>query len=68
MIHCLNSLSITEKLYESMQDSGDDFRFAAIEANLAAYIENYAAWHWHEAMEFGCVVEGAVDLANSLIT
>lgn len=61
MIHHLNSLSITEKLYENMQDSGDDFRFAAIEANLAAYIENYAAWHWHEAMEFGCVVEGAVD-------
>ena len=61
MIHYLNSLSITEKLYENMLDSGDDFRFAAIEANLAAYTENYAAWHWHDAMEFGYVVEGVVD-------
>ena len=61
MIHYLNSLSITEKLYENMLDSGDDFRFAAIEADLAAYTENYAAWHWHEAMEFGYVVEGVVD-------
>ena len=61
MIHYLNSLSITEKLYESMQPSGNDLRFAAIESNLAQYTRNYAAWHWHEYVEFGYVVDGAVD-------
>ena len=61
MINFLNSLSITEKLYESMQPSGNDMRFAAIESNLANYTKNYAAWHWHEFMEFAYVVEGAVD-------
>ena len=61
MIHHLNSLSITEKLYESMQPSGNDMRFAAIESNLANYTKNYAAWHWHEYVEFAYVVEGAVD-------
>ena len=61
MIHYLNSLSITEKLYESMQPSGNDMRFAAIESNLANYTKNYAAWHWHEYVEFAYVVEGAVD-------
>ena len=61
MIHYLNSLSITEKLYETLPENDGDFRFAAIEANLAAYTENYAAWHWHEVMELACVVDGAVD-------
>ena len=61
MIHYLNSLSITEKLYESMQPGGNDMRFAAIESNLANYTKNYAAWHWHEYVEFAYVVEGAVD-------
>ena len=61
MIHYLNSLSITEKLYESMQPSGNDMRFAAIESNLTNYTKNYAAWHWHEYVEFAYVLEGAVD-------
>ena len=61
MIHHLNTLSISEKLYESMQSSGNDLRFAAIESNLAEYTRNYAAWHWHEYVEFAYVVEGVVD-------
>lgn len=61
MIHHLNSLSITEKLYETMQPSGNDLRFAAIESNLAQYTRNYAAWHWHEYVEFAYVVDGAAD-------
>ena len=61
MIHYLNSLSITDKLYETLPDNGTSFRFAAIEANLATYTENYAAWHWHEVMELGYVVDGSVD-------
>ena len=61
MIHYLNSLSITEKSYESMQPSGNDLRFAAIESNLAEYTQNYAAWHWHEYVEFAYIVDGAVD-------
>lgn len=61
MVHYLNSLSITDKLYETLPDNGTSFRFAAIEANLATYTENYAAWHWHEVMELGYVVDGSVD-------
>ena len=61
MLHHLNSLSITEKLYEAMQDGGRDLGFAAIESNLATYTENYAAWHWHDAMELGLILDGAVD-------
>lgn len=61
MIHYLNSLSITERFYETLPDSNGSFRFAAIEANLAAYTENYAAWHWHEAMELAFVIDGTVD-------
>ena len=61
MIHHLNGLSITEKLYESMQPSENDLRFAAIESNLAEYTSNYAAWHWHEYVEFAYVLNGAVD-------
>ena len=61
MIHYLNSLSVTEKLYESMQPSGNDMRFAAIESNLAEYTKNCVSWHWHEYVEFAYVVEGVVD-------
>ena len=58
MIHRLNALSLSEKLHESMQDSGEDLRFAAIEANLAEYADKCATWHWHEFVEFACVLEG----------
>ena len=61
MIHYLSALSVTEKLRESMQDSGDDFRFAAIESNLAEYANNCSAWHWHEFVEFAVVLEGTVE-------
>lgn len=44
-----------------MQPSGNDLRFAAIESNLAEYTKNYAAWHWHEYVEFAYIVEGAVE-------
>lgn len=40
MIHDLNALSVAEKLRESPQDSGDDFRSAALESNLAEYANN----------------------------
>ena len=66
MIHRLNSLIVTERLYESMQPSGNDLRFAAIESNLAEYARNSVAWHWHEAVEFAWVAEGAVDCLTPL--
>lgn len=40
MIHHLNTLSVTPKLQESLQDSGNDFPFAALESNLAEYANN----------------------------
>ena len=61
MIHRLSALHVTEKLRESMQDSGDDFRFAAIESNLAEYADKCSSWHWHEFVEFALVAEGALE-------
>ena len=61
MIHYLNELSLSEKLREAMQDSGEDFPFSAIESNLAEYVNNCASWHWHEYMEFAWVVSGDVE-------
>ena len=61
MIHHLNALSLTEKLRESLQDSGDGFPFAAVEANLAEYANNCASWHWHEFMELAYVADGALE-------
>ena len=64
MIHHLNALSLTEKLRESLQDSGDGFPFAAVEADLAKYANNCASWHWHEFMELAYVAEGALECAT----
>ncbi len=61
MIHYLSVLSVSEKLHESMQDSGDALPFAAIESNLAKYADNCASWHWHEFIEFAYVVEGSLE-------
>ena len=61
MIHYLNELSLSEKLREAMQGSGEDFPFAAIESNLSEYVNNCASWHWHECVEFAYVVKGGVD-------
>ena len=64
MIHHLNALTLTEKLRESLQDSGDGFPFAAVEANLAEYANNCASWHWHEFVELAYVAEGALECAT----
>ncbi len=61
MIHHLNALSLSEKLRESLQDSGNDFPFAAVESNLAEYANNCSSWHWHEFVELAYVVDGAVE-------
>lgn len=63
MIHYLNALDISEKLHEAMRDSGG-LPFAAIESNLAEYADNCASWHWHEAIEFAYVAEGALECAT----
>lgn len=68
MIHYLNELSLSEKLREAMQDSGEDFPFAAIESNLAEYANNCASWHWHEYVEFAYVVSGGVDCCTQNTT
>lgn len=57
MVHHLNALSVTEKLRESLQDSGDDFQFTALESNLAEYANNVVTWHWHDFVEFVYVPE-----------
>ena len=64
MIHHINALSLTERLRESLQDSGDDFRFAALETNLAEYADNCASWHWHEFVELGYVTEGRLECST----
>ena len=61
MIHHLNGLSLTERLRESLQDSGGDFQFAAVESNLVEYADNCASWHWHEFVELGYLTEGRVE-------
>lgn len=66
MIHHLNALSVTEKLRESLQDSGDDFRFAALESNLAEYANNATSWHWHDFVEFAWVSEGTLESSTPM--
>lgn len=68
MIHHLNALSVTQKLRESLQDSGDDFRFAALESNLAEYANNAASWHWHDFVEFAWVSEGMLESSTPMRT
>ncbi len=61
MIHYTNELFLSEKLRERMRGNGEDFPFAAIEANLAEYVDNCASWHWHEYVEFAYIVRGCVE-------
>lgn len=68
MIHHLNALSVSEKLRESLQDSGDDFPFAALESNLAGYANNATSWHWHDFVEFAWVTEGMLESSTPLRT
>ena len=68
MIHHLNALSVSEKLRESLQDSGDDFPFAALESNLARYANNATSWHWHDFVEFAWVTEGMLESSTPLRT
>ena len=64
MIHRLNALSLTEKLRESLQDSGDDLPFAAVESDLTEYANNCASWHWHDFVELGWVVDGRLECST----
>ena len=68
MIHHLNALSVSEKLRESLQDSGDDFPFAALESNLAGYANNATSWHWHDFVEFAWVTEGMLESSTPMRT
>lgn len=68
MIHHLNTLSVSPKLQESLQDSGNDFPFAALESNLAEYANNATSWHWHDFVEFAWVTEGALESSTPMRT
>lgn len=61
MIHHLTNMDLTEKLRESLQDSGDDLRFAAVETNFVLFADHASAWHWHEFVELAWVTEGALE-------
>lgn len=61
MIYHLNTMSLTEKHREHLQNGGSDFQFTALESNLALFTNNSSTWHWHEFVEFAYVIDGALE-------
>ena len=61
MIHHLNDWSMAETPDNPVPREMDDFRFAVIEAGPGAWADRNTVWHWHEDVEFACVVDGIVE-------
>ena len=62
MIQVPNSITITDKQREIVQNHEQDFPYTAMEARMELFPGKCTAWHWHDHFEVGIVKSGVLEL------